>query len=112
MSIQIAHSGGNAAQLQSVHGLVVYNKDTGKIVLVQNTLVWAGAEPSSIDERSRTALEDAQRRGGDPSKLAVLDLGDKVLEPGRKYSVDPATRSLREAPIDTDRSRQDVKGRR
>jgi hypothetical protein len=100
MSMPIVHTAGTAGQLQSHHSVIIYNVDSGKIVLVQNTVVFAGAKTPSPEERIRTALADAQKRGHEASKIAALDLGDKLLAPDKKYSVDPRTRSLQETAME------------
>jgi len=79
----------------AIHSAVVYHKESGDILHIHHLVVFEGADATAlVASLERDSIETAKRADCDPSEVATLTLGERTLQPGSEYRVDPGTRTL------------------
>jgi hypothetical protein len=95
-----------APQARSV---VVYDPDDGEILHVHHLLLFEGADRACLEGLEEQALAHARTARDDlheDRKIATLDLGERLLDPERRYRIDLDHRQLVEL---RDRAKRDAK---
>lgn len=79
---------------RSTQTVVVYDPADGRIIHTHHVIVLEGANVPPAKQVEQTALTLAEKAGNARSKMAILNLGSRLLDRKYRYRVNPKKRSL------------------
>ena len=95
-------------QVRSIKCCILFDPSDGEIRHTHRVVTLDGADETPKDQVEKRTIKLAEELGLEVKKLQMLHVNADDIEPGKQYTVNPATHCLAEVDIKKKNSTRDI----